>query len=137
MKKFPFLSLSQALFLLRIALAVVFIAHAAVRISGGTIERFAGFLANKGFPLSTVIVWLITIYELGGSLLLIAGRFTRRISLGFILILLAGIFIIHIHADSRWFVGEHGTGGSEYSFILIMAFVVIAAGNREKTRIAQ
>lgn len=130
MKKFPFINLNHALALLRISVALIFMAHAVVRISNGTIPRFAAFLEDKGLPLSIATVWLITVYEIAGGLLLIINRFTRWLAAGFILLLLAGIIIIH--ASQGWFVGEHGTGGTEYSFILIMALLVIAANKNKR-----
>ena len=129
MEKFPFISLSRALILLRISVAAIFISHAFVRITNGTIPRFAAFLEDKGLPFGMATVWLITVYEIAGGSLLIIGRFTRWLAAGFILLLLAGIIIIH--AFQGWFVGEHGTGGTEYSFVLIMALLVIAA-NKNK-----
>lgn len=127
--KFPFINLQQSLLLLRISLAGIFMAHAIVRIIGGTIERFSDFLGTKGFPMAIAIVWLITIYEIVGGLLILFGKFLRWLSLGFILLLLMGILIIH--ANNGWFVGEHGSGGSEYSFMLIIGFVVIAATDKK------
>ncbi|MFA6056751.1 MAG: DoxX family protein [Taibaiella sp.] len=127
--KFPFISLYRALILLRISVAGIFLAHAIVRIFDGTIERFAGFLSGKGFPFALIIVWLITAYEIIGGVLLIIGKLTKWISLGFIILLLSGIIIIHV--ANGWFVGEHGSGGIEYSFILIIALVVIAATNKK------
>jgi putative oxidoreductase len=127
--KFPFINLYRSLILLRIAVAGIFMAHAIVRLLGGTMERFAGFLGNKGFPFALIIVWLITAYEIIGGVLLIIGKLTKWISLGFILMLLIGIIIIH--AANGWFVGEHGNGGIEYSFILIIALTVIAATNKK------
>ena len=101
-----------------------------VRVTGGTVDRFGGFLTSKGFPYGTPIVWMITAYELAGGLLLALGYFTKWLSAGFIGILTIGIVIIH--AEKGWFVGEHGEGGSEYSFILIIALIVIAAAERGK-----
>lgn len=135
MKKFPFINLNSTLVLLRVSVALIFLAHTLVRImatvkgENGTIARFAGFLEQKGFPLSTAIVWSITVYEFVGGLLLLAGIWSRWIASGFIVMLVAGIFIIH--AANGWFVGEHGSGGMEYSFILIIALIVIAAANRK------
>ena len=72
MKNFPFLSIAQAMLLLRVAIAVMFMAHAIV------------------------------------------------------------------HAAKGWFVGEHGAGGVEYSIVLFVACVVIAASDRGRaaTRLA-
>lgn len=130
MKKNPFISLANSFVLLRYAVAFIFIAHAAVRVTGGTVDRFGGFLTSKGFPCGTPIVWMITAYELAGGLLLALGYFTKWLSAGFIAILTIGIVIIH--AEKGWFVGEHGEGGSEYSFILIIVLLVIAAADQQQ-----
>jgi len=125
MTTFPFLSLKNARVLLRLSLAVVFLAHAVVRVANGSIPQFGQFLTAKGLPAGTLLVWLITIFELVGGLLLAAGRYVRWLSAGFIILLLVGILLIH--ASQGWFVGEHGTGGVEYSFVLIVAFLVVSA----------
>jgi putative oxidoreductase len=130
MKPFAFLQLKHAVIILRCALAVVFLAHAVVRVANGTINQFGVFLESKRLPAGNALVWLITIFEIGGSLLLAAGYFTRWLSLFFIVLLLAGIILIHFQLG--WFVGEHGDGGMEYSFILIAAFLVVAAGSSKK-----
>ncbi|MBO9732495.1 MAG: DoxX family protein [Chitinophaga sp.] len=131
MKQYPFLSLKQTLLLLRIAIAIIFLAHALVRIGYGTIPRFAEFLTGKGLPFATALVWGITVYEIGGSILLTLGYYTRWVTAGFIGLLLIGIGLIH--AERGWFVGEHGTGGCEYSFLLIVALLVVAADKRANT----
>ncbi|TAE25418.1 MAG: DoxX family protein [Cytophagales bacterium] len=124
------LSLKNALTLLRIGLAVVFLAHALVRLANGTIPRFGQFLETKGLPAGVMLVYVLTAFEIVGSLLLLAGRYVRWVSAGFIGILLVGIVLIH--ASLGWFVGEHGTGGTEYSFVLIICFVVVAAADGDK-----
>ncbi len=133
MAAFPFVSLKTALIVLRISLAIVFLAHAIVRILGGTINQFAGFLNAKGLMIGHVLVWSITVFELAGGVLLALGYFTKWLSAGFIGMLLVGIVLIH--AGQGWFVGEHGTGGVEYSFILIVAFLVVAAADNKSARL--
>ncbi|QNK61624.1 DoxX family protein [Pedobacter sp. PAMC26386] len=128
MKKNPFISLANSLVLLRYSVAFIFLAHATIRVTDGTVERFGGFLNSKGFVYGTSIVWMITAYELIGGVLLALGYFTKWLSAGFMGIILMGIVIIH--AEKGWFVGEHGDGGSEYSFILVMALIVIAAAGK-------
>jgi putative oxidoreductase len=127
--KFPFINLSQSLFLLRIAVPFMLIAHAVIRITGGTIGRFANFLEERGFIFGLAIVWLITFAEIVGGILMILGYFTRWIAAIFIAQLTLGIIIIH--AAKGWFVGEHGTGGVEYSIVLIVALIVIAAADKK------
>lgn len=128
MQKFPFLSLKQSLLILRIAVAVIFLAHAIVRIGNGTIPQFGEFMESKGLPFGAAWVWAITAYEIAGGVLLLLGIYTRLLTAGFIILLLVGIVLIH--ASLGWFVGEHGTGGCEYSVILIVALLVIAAEKR-------
>ena len=47
-------------------------------------------------------------------------------------IALGGIIIIH--AKLGWFVGEHGTGGSEYSVCLLLCLLVIASADAERSK---
>ncbi len=130
MSKYPFLTLPQWLTALRLSTAFIFIAHALVRLLNGTIPRFAGYLESEGLPFGLALVWSITVFEIAGGLLLAFGWYTRALTAGFIFLLLMGIVLIH--ARLGWFVGEHGSGGSEYSFILIVALLVIAAGAKSK-----
>ena len=127
MEKIPFISRSNSLILLRVSVAIIFLSHSIVRIANSTVERFGEFMQSKGFPYGVVWVWGITTFEIIGGLLLAFGYFTRILSAGFIILLVVGIILIH--ASLGWFVGEHGTGGCEYSFILIMTLLVIAAAS--------
>lgn len=117
--------LTHALLALRVTVASIFIAHAITRIVNGTVDQFAGFLESKGLPQGHLLVWAITAFEIGGGALLLLGKFQRQLAIGFIGMLLAGIVIIH--AKLGWWVGEHGTGGMEYSVALIAALLVIGA----------
>lgn len=130
MNNFPFISLQHSLIALRISVAIIFLAHSIVRVINFTIPQFAIFLESKGFPYGVAWVWAITAFEIIGGILLALGYFTKWLSAGFIFILIVGIILIH--ASLGWFVGEHGTGGSEYSFILIMALIVIATTNNSR-----
>lgn len=136
MKNFPFLSFAQAMLLLRVAIAVMFMAHAITRIANGTIPRFVGFLEDKGFIYGLAVVWAITTVEIVCGSLLIVGKYTRWAAAGLMLICIGGIAIVH--AAKGWFVGEHGAGGVEYSIVLFVACVVIAASERWRveTRLA-
>ena len=128
----PYLNLYRSLVLLRIAIALVFFMHALVRVLNNTIGIFGHFLEQKHFIYGTVIVWILTCFEILGAILLAIGRYTKPIALAFIFILVVGIILIHYQLG--WFVGEHGTGGIEYSFILIMALItIIAAANKKQS----
>jgi len=125
-----FYNLTNAITLLRICVAGIFLAHATMRLATGTIERFGSFLESKGFAYGTATVWCITVFEVGAGLLMAAGYLTKWMASGFILLLIMGIVIIHI--KEGWFNGEFGTGGCEYSVSLIAALIVIASSAHEK-----
>jgi putative oxidoreductase len=128
MDPFPFLRLPAALALLRVTVAGLFMAHSVVRLANESIPQFGDFLSSRGLPFGVPLVWAITIWELGGGMALIANRWVQGVTAGFMILLLVGIALIH--APLGWFVGEHGTGGSEYSVALLAALVVIAAADR-------
>jgi putative oxidoreductase len=129
MRKFPFLSLQTSLIIMRVATAIFFLAHAVVRLVNGTIPGFGQFLDARGIPFGLAVVWAITAQEIIGGVLLALGWQVRWLTIGFQAICWGGIVIIH--AKLGWFVGEHGTGGVEYSLCLSVALLVLAAADRE------
>jgi putative oxidoreductase len=129
-RTFPFISASVMQTVLRCSVALVFFLHAAVRIANGTIPQFAGFLESAGLPFGKAIVIAITVFEIAGSVLLAIGVWVRLISAGLFVLLLIGIVLIHW--ANGWFVGEHGVGGVEYSFVLMVALMVVAGGQRNR-----
>lgn len=126
----PALRLQQALAIQRVSVAVFFMAHALVRLANGTIPRFAEFMGQRGWPAATELVILITLVEVVCGLLLILNRHTRLATVPLAAIALGGIVIIHWEND--WFVGEHGTGGMEYSVALLVALLVVFAADSER-----
>jgi putative oxidoreductase len=134
LNRFPFISLPHSLVVLRVATAIMFMAHAGVRAAHNTVPQFAAFMAGKGFAYPVAVVWGITVFELVGGLLLILGVFTRWVTVG--LLAIAGGGIVLIHFKLGWFVGEHGTGGMEYSVLLMVALLVIAAADRARIQSA-
>jgi putative oxidoreductase len=125
----PWLTLPQALLLLRVAVAIFFMAHAAVRLVNGSMPRFGLFLESRGLPWGLALVWGITLWELAAGTMMALGRCVRPCAAGLLAIAAGGIVLIHMHQG--WFVGEHGVGGMEYSLSLIVALLVIMAADRE------
>jgi putative oxidoreductase len=130
MTAYPFISLQTSLVVLRVVTPLFFIAHALVRIIYYTIAPFANFLGSLGFPQPIIVVWAITIIELVAGTLMILGISVRCMAAALASIALGGIVLIH--AKLGWFVGEHGTGGSEYSVCLLLCLLVIAAADAER-----
>jgi putative oxidoreductase len=123
----PYPSLKWALILLRVTTALLFMAHATVRIAYGTIPQFSKFMASQGFPYPEYWVWAITLTELVAGTALVIGWRTRCAAVPLLAIAAGGIALIHWRFG--WFVGEHGTGGSEYSVALIVMLLVVAASD--------
>ncbi|HEV7342464.1 MAG TPA: DoxX family protein [Sphingopyxis sp.] len=114
----------------RVMTAGLFMAHAVVRVANGTIPRFGQFMEGQGFPAGEALVWAITLTELVAGFLMIVGRFVRPAAAALLAIAVGGIVLIHRHAG--WFVGEHGTGGVEYSAALIILLLLIMADDQDR-----
>ena len=128
MTAFPFISLQTSLTVLRVVTPLFFMAHAVVRMINDTIPQFANFLGTRGFPQPLAVVWAITVIEIVAGTLMILGVSVRCMAAALASIAFGGIVLIH--AKLGWFVGEHGTGGSEYSVCLLLCLLVIAAADR-------
>lgn len=127
------LSLPAAFLVARIATAIFFVAHAVVRIANGTIAQFGAFMEALGFPAGIAVVWAITVTELiAGAMLILGWRVQIAVTA---LLAIAGGGIVLIHWHLGWFVGEHGTGGMEYSVALIVLLILVAAYDRDRQTI--
>ena len=87
-------------------------------------------MSTLGFPYGEAVVWLITVVEIVAGMLLIWNRHVRIAATGLFAIAVVGIAFIHCHLG--WCVGEHGTGGSEYSVALMAMLLVIDANDRQR-----
>jgi putative oxidoreductase len=128
-KKFPFISEAAALKLLRVVTGFFLAAHGCIRFYAGTVNGFGDFLNSKGFIIGSIIAWTLTIFEILGGLTMAIGYLVKWIAALFILELIMGIILVH--ASNGWFVVGYASGGMEYSVLLILTLVVIAAtGNK-------
>ena len=123
-----FLSRERAFQVARIGTASLFLAHAVLRVVNDTIPQFAGFMASQGFPQPTAVVWAITVIELTAALCLVVRFRVSCACAALALIAMGGIVLIH--SKFGWFVGEHGTGGSEFSVALLLLLYLIAIDDR-------
>jgi uncharacterized membrane protein YphA (DoxX/SURF4 family) len=60
------------------------------------------------------------------------GYFVKWICVAFIIELTRGIYLVHL--ANGWFVVGASTGGMEYSTLLILTRIVIAAHDSDKVR---
>lgn len=101
---------------LRVALGLMFIAHAYLKIAIFTPAGFAGFLGQVGFP--GFLAWPIIIAELLGGLAILTGFYGRYVSLALLPVLLGALMV---HAPNGWLFTA-ANGGWEYpAFLAVTA----------------
>lgn len=130
MKKFPFLSSAQATALLRVCVSLFLLIHGISRIYHNGVPPFGEFLNSQGFMIGLAIAWTLTLFEIVGGLLLAVGYYVKPITALFIAELFMGIVLVH--GQHGWFVVGGGLNGVEYSVLLIVSLVVIAAQSSSK-----
>ncbi|NJO38166.1 MAG: DoxX family protein [Rhizobiales bacterium] len=115
---------SSGALLLRVALGVMFIAHAYLKLAVFTVPGFEGFLGQVGLP--TLLAWPIILAELIGGAALILGVFTRLVAAALLPVLLGALLV---HLPNGWlFTAENG--GWEYpAFLAVAAIVQVLIGD--------
>lgn len=109
--------------ILRLTLACLLAAHGWARLLNDAVAPFGAWLNDQGFVIGPVIAWGVTIYEIVGTLLLAAKRYVFPLTIGFSVIYLTGLVLVHL--PSGWFVVGLGRNGMEYSVLLIVALLCV------------
>jgi putative oxidoreductase len=99
---------------LRVALGVMFIAHAYLKLVIFTPAGFAGFLGQTGLP--TFLAWPIILAELLGGLAILTGFYGRYVSIALLPVLLGALAV---HAPNGWLFNA-ANGGWEYPAFLAL-----------------
>jgi putative oxidoreductase len=110
-----------AALVLRVSMGVMFLAHAWLKLVIFTPAGTAGFFESLGFP--GALAYLVIAAELLGGLALIAGIWTRWVSLALIPIILGSIYAPH--GAAGFFFSNEG-GGWEFPAFWAVALVVQA-----------
>lgn len=109
---------------LRIALGVMFIAHAYLKLAVFTVAGFEGFLGKIGLP--AILAWPIILAELLGGIAILVGFYGRAVSLALIPILLGAVMV---HAPNGWLFNAPN-GGWEYpAFMALTALAYAMIGD--------
>lgn len=108
------------LFILRVALGLMWVSHALMKIFVFTVPGFAGFLASQGLP--SFLALPLILAELFGGILLLAGVYARPVAV-LLIPIMAGAMNVHI--PNGWSFSAAG-GGWEYPAFLIASSVVVA-----------
>jgi putative oxidoreductase len=110
----------------------IFIIHGITRsVINKTVGGFGEFLDSKGFVVGLLIAWIITVYEIIGGLAMAAGKYVSYLAIGFIIHQLMGIILVHV--QNGWFVVGGGTGGMEYSVLIISSLLLLFAFYNKKS----
>lgn len=104
-------------FALRAALGVMFIAHAYLKLAVFGVAGFEGFLAQQGLPV--ILAWPIILGELLGGLAILAGVYSRAVTLALLPVLVGALAV---HLPNGWLFTAPN-GGWEYPAFLIAAAV--------------
>lgn len=110
-----------AALLLRVSAGILFIAHAGLKIFVFTPAGTAGFFESLGFP--GALAYPVIAAELLGGLALIAGVWTRWVSVALIPILLGSIYAPH---GAAGFFFSNPNGGWEFPAFWAIALVALA-----------
>jgi putative oxidoreductase len=113
-------------FLLRAAVAVILIMHSIPTILDGSVNQFGSLYLNTvGFnPIGVPLAWIIKLSHVACAICLLVDKYVKWASFITIVILLAGI--IMLHGKEGWFVLGRGHDGVEFNFLLIVVLVTIA-----------
>ena len=111
-----------SLFLIRLALAIVFIASGWQKLQNT--EMVVGFFGTLGF--APFVAYLVIIVELLGGILMLLGFFVRPV--GILLAIVMGTAIATVHAKN----GLTGPGGYQFVLTLLLAALAVASGGAGK-----
>lgn len=111
---------AYAAFILRIALGIIMIAHAALKVFVFTVPGTVQFFGSIGLP--AALAYLTIAAELAGGAALVAGVATRTAALALVPFLVGATWA---HAGNGW-VFTAANGGWEYPAFLTLALIVQA-----------
>ncbi len=110
--------------IVRIAVAIILSVHGFHGVAHpNDVVGFGGYLSSIGLPFGVALAWLIMIIQILCSVALIVGRLGVPACIGHMVVLGAGIGLIH--ASNGWFVVGPGHDGVEYSITLVACLFAV------------
>jgi putative oxidoreductase len=108
---------------LRAVAGIIMAAHGWQKLTQVGPATFGGFLAELGVPLPVLMGYLVTLTELVGGVLLIAGLLTRIAALALTVDLAVAILLVKVDVG---LIARQGQGaGAELDLALIAGFVAL------------
>lgn len=91
----------------------------------GSINGFGTeYLDKVGFaPFGLFLAWAVKLTHLIAIPLLLFNRYVMPVAIANILILIVGIFMVHL--ENGWYVVGGGRNGIEFNFLLIFSFLTL------------
>lgn len=84
-----------AILIVRIVLAVVFIAQGYGKLFTMGIDQFTGFLANQaGIPIPGLFAWVVSLTEFLGGIAILLGILTRWAAIGLAITMVVAVFTV-------------------------------------------
>lgn len=125
--------ISNTIFL-RFAVIVIMLMHSIPGMFNNGISDFGNLYLNEvGFaPYGPILAWIIKISHILTAIALVIQRYVKIMSIFTIIILLAGIYMVHY--PEGWYVVGGGRNGVEFNFLLIFIFMtfIFPDGLRKK-----
>ena len=117
----PSIQLQQwGIAILRVAIGVTFFMHGWQKLFQMGIPGVAGFFGQLGVPTPLAAATLVALVELVGGALLIAGLFTRWVSIPLAIDMLVATLLVHLPG------GFFAPNGVELVFVLLAGVVALA-----------
>lgn len=119
------------LFFLRFAIAVILLMHGIPSIASGDVNAFGDeYLRAQGFGgMGLPLAWAIKWSHIAAAICLLLNRFIKPAAIVTILILITGIFMVHL--KDGWYVVGGGNNGIEFNFLLIFALLTFLFPQRQ------
>ena len=117
-------SAPYGIFLLRVALGLMWISHALMKYFVFGVAGFAGYLDSLGMP--ALLAGPVILAELVGGILIVAGFYARHVALIMVPVMVAAM---SAHIANGWVFSAAG-GGWEYpAFLIATSFALWLLGD--------
>mgnify|MGYP001773866872 CR=1 FL=1 len=110
-----------ALFILRLSIGVIFLAHGYQKLFIMKPVAVAGFLKNLGFPFSDLFGWILSLTEFIGGLALIVGIAVRGFAILLSIVMVLAILLVKTKIG---LIGQ-GSVGAELDLALLSSLIVL------------
>lgn len=125
--KLPSIGIKYPARLLRIVMGLIFVTHGTARLYYNSVSDFGAFLNSNGFIIGVFLAWVVTIGELIAGTLLAIGYRVKYCVIFHAIVVLLGILLVHF--PNGWFVVGHGSGGVEYSVLILAVLLYLYSSN--------